>query len=208
MRDDPPLPLVFHRRHALAAGMTPDQITERLRTGRWHRLRRGVYCVRPAWKAAAPERRSAMLGMAAVLLRSSDTPFALSHATAAALYDLPIPEGGATWITVAAGFGAGTHYDPSLRQEVAALPAEHVGRLAGWPVTKPARTVADCLRHLDAEDAVAIADAAIHRGLLAPEALADVVRGQRGWPWRPRLGWRSTLSTDVGSRRWSRDPRW
>ena len=120
--------------------------------------------------------------MAAVLLQSSDAPFALSHATAAAMYDLPIPRDGTTWITVAAGFGAGTHDDHALRQEVASLPTEHVRRLSGWPVTTPARTVADCLRHLRPEDAVAMADAALHRGLLSPEALTAVVRRQRSWP--------------------------
>jgi very-short-patch-repair endonuclease len=182
MRDDPPLPLVFHRRHALAAGLTPDQVTHRLATARWHRLRRGVYCTCAVWNDASPERRTALLGMAAVLLRCSDTPFVLSHATAAAMYDLPIPRDGTTWITVAAGHGAGTHYDRALRQEVATLPTEHVRRLHGWPITTPARTVADCLRHLRAEDAVAMADAALHRRLLLPEALIAVVRWQESWP--------------------------
>jgi hypothetical protein len=189
MRVDPPLPPVFHRRHALAAGLTPDQVTHRLRTTRWHRLRRGVYCTRAVWNDASPQHRAALLGMAAVLLRCSDAPVALSHATAAALYDLPIPHHGPAWITVAAGFGASTHYDRALRQEVATLPAEHVRRLRGWPVTTPARTVADCLRHLSAEDAVAIADAALHRRVLPPEALMDVVRWQESWPLAAAARW-------------------
>jgi hypothetical protein len=182
MRQDPHLPLIFHRRHALAAGLTPDQITRRVATLQWHRLRRGVYCLEAVWRDASPERRAALLGMAAVLLRCSDVPVALSHETAAAMYDLPIPHGATTWLTVAAGFGAGTHDDRVVRQEVAALPSEHVRRLHGWPLTTPARTVADCLRHLTPEDAVAIADAALHRRLLSMDALVDAVRGQESWP--------------------------
>jgi hypothetical protein len=182
VREDPDLPLVFRRRDALRAGLTPDQVTHRLRTDGWHRLRRGVYCRADTWRAASPEWRAVLLGMASVLLRTGNAPFALSHATAAAMHGLPIPDAGTTWMTVSAGFGAGTHYDRTLRQEVASLPAEHVQRLRGWPVTTPSRTVADCLRHLVAEDAVAIADAALNRDLVRPKAIMDVLGWQESWP--------------------------
>ena len=90
MREDPDLPLVFRRRDALRAGLTPDQVTHRLRTDSWHRLRRGVYCRADTWRTASPERRAVLLGMASVLLRTGNAPFALSHATAAAMHGLPI----------------------------------------------------------------------------------------------------------------------
>ncbi|HVN12999.1 MAG TPA: hypothetical protein VMT69_12970 [Kineosporiaceae bacterium] len=182
MRIDPELPVIFHRRHALRAGMTAHQITHRIGTGVWHVLRRGVYCRASTWQTASAERRAALLGVAAALLRTGDAPFALSHATAAAAHGLPVPDQNTAWITVAAGHGAGTHYGPSLRQEVATLPVEHVRHVRGWPVTTPSRTVADCLRHLETEAAVAIADAALRQGLMRLEALADVVKWQATWP--------------------------
>jgi hypothetical protein len=126
------------------------------------------------------------MGMAVVLLHAGNAPFALSHASAAALHGLPVAIGGPAWITVTAGHGATTHLDHLLRQEVAALPPTHLMRLAGWPVTTPARTVVDCLRHLAAEASVAVADAAVHRGLVTAEALATVLAWQAAWPLASR----------------------
>jgi very-short-patch-repair endonuclease len=65
---------------------------------------------------------------------------------------------------------------------VASLPAHHVRRLRGWPLTTTVRTLADCLRHLPAQDAAAMADAALHRRLVTAEALDDIVRSQASWP--------------------------
>jgi hypothetical protein len=186
MSQDPNLPVVFDHAFARRAGMTRHQITQRVRSGSWRRLRRGVFCTAATWKDASPERRAALIGMAVVLLHTGDAPFALSHASAAALHGLPVPAGGPAWITVAAGHGATTHFDHLLRQEVAALPPTHLARLHGWPVTTPARTVADCLRHLAPTASVAIADAAVHCTLVDAEALASVLAWQATWPLAAR----------------------
>jgi hypothetical protein len=186
VREDPDLPIVFDHAHARRAGMTRHQITHRVRSGRWHRLRRGVFCTASTWRDASSERRAALVGMAVVLLHAGDAPFALSHASAAALHGLPVPTDGPAWITVAAGHGASTHLDHLLRQEVAALPATHLTRLRGWPVTTPARTAADCLRHLPPETSVAVADAALRAGLVTAEALSSVLAWQVSWPLASR----------------------
>jgi hypothetical protein len=186
VEQDPYLPVVFDHAMARRAGMTRHQITHRVRSGRWHRLRRGVFCTVGTWKEATPERRAALLGMAVVLLHTGDAPFALSHASAAAMHGLPVPAEGPAWITVAAGHGATTHVDRLLRQEVASLPPTDVSRLHDWPVTVPARTVVDCLRHLAPTASVAIADAALHRGLVNAEALASVLAWQASWPLAAR----------------------
>jgi hypothetical protein len=186
MRQDPRLPVVFDHALARREGMTRHQITHRVSSGSWRRLRRGVFCTASTWNEASPERRAALEGMAVVLLHAGDVPFALSHASAAALHGLPVPAAGPAWITVASGYGATTHFDPLLRQQVAALPPTHLTRLHGWPVTSAARTVADCLRHLAPEPSVAIADAALHCALVTPEAVAAVVTWQRSWPLAAR----------------------
>ena len=77
--------------------------------------------------------------------------------------------------------GARTHYDHQLREEVATLDASDVVTIAGMPVTSIARTVADCLRHLPPADGVAIADAAVRKGL-PPARLAAVLQQQERWP--------------------------
>jgi very-short-patch-repair endonuclease len=54
---DPPLAAIVTMDMALGAGLTPDQVRQRVRSGRWFRLARGVYRTRPAdasdeWAAA------------------------------------------------------------------------------------------------------------------------------------------------------------
>ena len=184
MRSDPVLPQVFTHEQACARGMTRHQTTQRVAAGAWRRLRRGVYCLTSTWTGAGPEERGVLLAAAALLTHTSRAPFAVSHASAAAVHGLPVPARllERAWLTVAAGQGARTHYPPGLVQEVAGLAAHEVRVERGLRVTAPARTVADCLRHLPAPDAVAIADAALHLGKVDPETLARAVEAQRSWP--------------------------
>jgi very-short-patch-repair endonuclease len=184
MRSDPGLPRFFTHAQALAAGLTRHQITQRAAAGRWRRLRRGVFCENATWQASSPEARAVLLAHAVVLAHRSDAPFAVSHASAAAVHGLPVPLDlhETVWLTVGTGRGSRTHYDDVLRQEVASLPADHICSVGGLPVTTRARTVADCLRHLPMLDAVAIADAALHSALVRPEALSRMLQWQCTWP--------------------------
>lgn len=50
----------------------------------------------------------------------------------------------------------------------------------GARVTPPARTVFDCARRLGFREGLAVADSALHLGLLAHDELLDYVRGMRG----------------------------
>jgi hypothetical protein len=142
-----------------------------------------VFCQAARWVEATPEQRAVLVARAVVLARRGGTPCVVSHASAAAVYGLPVPRRLAEtcWITVATGHGARTHYDGVLRQEVATLRPNDVCVVGGLVVTSLARTVADCLRHLPPEDAVAVADAAVRRGL-APELVARTLREQESWP--------------------------
>lgn len=71
---------VLSRQQAVAAGLAPTNIDNRLRSGRWQRLRQGVYAT-----FTGPPSREAVLW--AALLRAG--PFAaLSHYTAAELHGL------------------------------------------------------------------------------------------------------------------------
>ncbi|HYY11517.1 MAG TPA: hypothetical protein VE781_11305 [Kineosporiaceae bacterium] len=50
------------------------------------------------------------------------------------------------------------------------------------PVTTVARTVVDCARSLPGRDALAIADAALHRGQVTMVDVQAVLAAQKGWP--------------------------
>ena len=70
-----------------------------------------------------------------------------------------------------------------LRLEPAGLPRADVDACEGLAVTTVARTVIDCLRELPLPDAVAIGDAALRAGWVAPQSLERMRAGQRGWPY-------------------------
>jgi predicted transcriptional regulator of viral defense system len=126
--------------------------------------------------------------MAVVLSHAGSAPFALSHASAAAVHGLPAPATGRAWLTVGAGHGARTHYDAVLRQEVATFPPDHMQQVRGWPVTTAGRTVADCLRHLPASAGVAVADAARTAAWSAPRMCTAYCAGSRRGHWRQPRG--------------------
>ena len=56
----------------------------------------------------------------------------------------------------------------------------------GLAVTSVARTVADCVRLWAPDTSVAIADAALRRGMVTPEELEEQLDRQRHWRGRPR----------------------
>jgi hypothetical protein len=66
---------------------------------------------------------------------------------------------------------------------VAALPDEDLQVVRGLAVTSPARTLADCLRLLPAEDAVPLVDAALRRGASTRAEVEAVLARQYTWPF-------------------------
>lgn len=87
---DPPLPYIFTYTRALAAGLTRDQIRQRVRSGRWTRLAHGVY------RSQSPPRTNDPFEAA----RRTHAELAVAHAhghpgsviagfSAAAIHDIP-----------------------------------------------------------------------------------------------------------------------
>ena len=89
--EDPVLPAVFTASDARHAGMSRGQIAGRVSSGRWHRLRRGVFCLSEVWATSTAEQQHVLLARAVLAARNDVGPVALSHTTAAVLLDLPSP---------------------------------------------------------------------------------------------------------------------
>ena len=149
------------RRQLLELGLTPTAIQHRLRTGRLHPVRRGVYSVRGPWVGLHAR------WMAAVL--SCGPTAVLSHASAAALWGLRPWTGGPIEMSVTdqvsrASEGLTVHRRKNLRPEEAT-------RHAGIPVTSPVCTIVDmALRWGEARLETAINEAD-KLDLVDPEAL-------------------------------------
>ncbi len=201
MRAEPPLPDVFTRRETTAAGLSRHQVASRLRSGHWVRLRRGVFCRRETFESYPPNRRH-VLHAIATRMAHRQLELVESHLTAAARWELPMPldEAARAYLTDAC-LSRSTRLDDRSVVEVASLAPGDVVIRSGVPVTTPARTVADCLRHYPSEVSVPIADAAIHRGLTTLAAVAEVLERQSTWPYAVQ-GRRSVELVDGRRESW------
>ena len=179
------LPEVFTRAEALAAGLSRHQSEWSLRSGAWIALRRGVYCAKATLASLGPDAHHRLHAIAA--LKAHDERHVLSHASAALTYGLPMPlQGPGRPSLTIDGKPASTDRQQDLIIQVAGLRPQDVRDWGRWRRTSPARTIADCLRHLPAPDAVAMADRALRSGLASVEAIVSAVQWQSGWPYFTR----------------------
>jgi hypothetical protein len=114
-------------------------------------------------------------------MRSIRRDTVASHATAARLLGLPRPMAGWGEVMLTAGAGRTRHRD-GVHVRVAPLADRDVCSVADVRVTSPARSVGDCLRTLPPRDALAIADAAVHRRLASVADVEAALAECSGWP--------------------------
>ncbi len=180
---DPPLPNPVTMASAIAAGLTPDQVRQRVRSGRWRQVQRGVYSTHDL-DADAPEhvRRQhdhRMLGLAA---RQRHPGLPMGYATAAVAHGLPLwqPLPDAATLLVADPRDRATR--AAVRLRYAPVPSTHL--VPDGSATTPARTWVDIARTMPLADALAAGDAGLRSGILRPAELRtclDECRELRGW---------------------------
>lgn len=147
-------------------GVTAKAITHRIRTGRLHRLGRGVYAV------GRPEVDQYGQWMAAVLSCGRDA--LLSHRSAAALWGIAKHSSEIEIEVVVPGELRRRHPGVHLRRRVD-LSAEHRREVSGIPVTDPVSTLVDlasCVVEWQVEKAISDAD---RLGLVDPVILRTEV---------------------------------
>ena len=109
----------------------------------------------------------------------------LSHGSAAVLHGLPVPTAMLAKVGVTRERRGRGHVSAIVHERGCPLPSDDVVELGELRVTSLARTVADLARQLPFDWAVAVADAALTRGL-PREALVDQVERSRRWPGNAR----------------------
>ncbi|GAA4360904.1 hypothetical protein [Angustibacter luteus] len=184
------LPMPFSREQALARGWTRHQVCHRVRTGQWLALRRGWYAEATRFHELGSRARH-LVSLVATL-RYRGAPDVGSHLSAAAAWGWPLPFNGSGPATVTSpDLARSGRRRASLVVQIATLPQLDVRHRTirigddhhTIALTSPARTLADCLRHLRQEDAVAIMDAAIRMGDSSIEAVREVLDRQEPWPY-------------------------
>jgi predicted transcriptional regulator of viral defense system len=170
---------VFTVDDARRAGYRPDQIRTAIVSGRWHRLRRGVYAPGPVWSAAMGDDRARHLLTAAAALAVLGPGPVLSHASAARFHDLVLPRDldHDVRLTHADQWRTGRGY----RIAAASLPPGDVLDTGSFAVTAAARTLVDCAREWSLVDAVVALDAAIFTECVQRAALTASVLQQSHW---------------------------
>ncbi len=167
---------VFTRADALAAGYDADEIRRRLRSGRWVRVRRGIFAV--PGSDGAPDRRLEHLLRAAAALAALGGRAVASHRTAALALGVPLLGGVPEQVEVTSSRSR-SRRAPGVIVHPAALPEAEVGRSGGLLLTSAARTAVDLSRTLPFREAVMAVDHCRNRGLAGHRELATVLAGQR-----------------------------
>jgi hypothetical protein len=164
---------------ARRAGYRHPEIQLLCSTGRWVRMRRGVYAT--AEHLSEVDRRGGRhrLECYAVLLDLGRLGAAVSHASAARLWGFPVRRGLPATVRLT---------DPDLwrrgrnfHMTRAPLPDADVATSGPIRLTSAARTLVDCAREWPLDDAVVAIDAALLTGRVTPEQLSQVASAQPSW---------------------------
>jgi hypothetical protein len=172
---------VFTAEDAHRAGYDWPEIRRLCMSGRWVRLQRGVYATREEFEAAEARGGRHRLDCVAMLLRLGRPSAALSHATAARLWGMPMRRAlqGVVRLTDPTQWRRGEDFLMTCAP-LSDIDIRVVGPLR---LTTPPRTLIDCAREWPLEDAVIAMDAALLAGRTSAAGLvaaADSIRGWRG----------------------------
>jgi len=156
----------FRSSDAMAAGL----LTARQLDGpAWRRLFRSVYLA-----AGVPLDHLTWCQAAALVLPPGA---ALSHGSAAFLYDAGRPAAGVPVVVTARALRA----QAGLRVVRAPLPPADVWWRGGLPVTSPLRTAFDLARGRELAESVAAVDALLHRRAVTLPKLREFTQAHAGW---------------------------
>lgn len=163
---------VFSRRQATAYGYSLKQIRLRVGRGLWCEVHAGVY--------AAGSTPVGPLGCAWAAYLAAGPDSAISHLTAARLWELPVEDDGLVHLSVDPA--RRPRLGPPVRVHRVQVDDTEVTRLDGLPLTVRAVTVLDCLSMLGRDAASRLFDRALQQGWLRQ---ADVERRLRERSGRP-----------------------
>lgn len=164
-RSDKEIAEIARRQHGVvadwqlaAAGLSASGISRRAKTGRLHRIHRGVYAVghvapslHREWMSAviacsrrSSENRKGVSGMDEAVPVLAYWGAALSHRSAAQLWEMLPARASATDVSIP-GYGGKNRSGIRVHRSLTLVPAQVTLR-GGIPVTTPGRTIADLSR--------------------------------------------------------------
>lgn len=199
---------VFSRAQASAAGYSPEQMRERLRDGRWERIRHGQYAEAldlshlAAWDRDTVRHRRAVH---AVMNSHKPGSVAVSHQSALVLRDLDPWGADLSEVHVNRLDDRKGRFRAGVREHRGKLSPADVSQVDGVPATTVPRAVVELICRCGFEPAVVMVDAALRRGLISAKELARLLTVTEFWPGGPMaraaLAFGNGLSESVGESR-------
>jgi hypothetical protein len=159
------------RSQLLADGLTDGELRALRRRGLLTPVRPGAYVHGPEPDDEAA--RHLLAVCAALPCLGAGT--VVSHASAAVVHGLPLWRVRLDRVRATRDRTSGARRSALVHLHSAALHPDEVSIVDGMPVTSVARTLADLARLLPFEEALVPADAALHRGLVTREELAEAL---------------------------------
>jgi very-short-patch-repair endonuclease len=199
---------VFSSAQAAECGYSPEQIRERLRDGRWERVRHGQYAEPLDLSRLAPwdqKRHLHRRRIHAVMNSKRTGTVAVSHQSALILHDLPVWEVGLAEVHVTRLDDQRGGLVGDIRHHRGKVAAGELTEVQGLVTTTVARAVAETACTTSFEAAVVIADAAFRRPQLSEAAVVGVLDVVEFWPGSPTaraaLAFADRRSESVGESR-------
>jgi hypothetical protein len=195
------VPEVVLRRRLREAGFGDHEVLRMLSEGGLTPVRRGAYVVGGLPVEAGL--RHALRVQAAVDHLADEA--VVSHVSAAVLHGLPVWGIPLDTVQVTRPRRTGGRCGTEVHVYSAPLAPDEIVVAAGVEVTSVARTVVDLARTVGYEQAVAVADAALHGELVGVAELDAVLARATGWPGVPQarrvLAFADGRSASVGESR-------
>ena len=190
------------RPELLADGLTDKHLRRMRRSGELTTVRRGAY-VRADGNGPGEPVDHLLRVRAAV--RALSVSAVVSHVSAAALLGLPLWGMSMTRVHVIRARPTGGRREHRLHVHALSLPADEIATVDGLAITTPGRTLVDIGRTQPFDAAVAVTDAALHRGIVDVAELEAAVVRARGRPGVARarrvVGFADGRSESVGESR-------
>ncbi|WP_161962261.1 type IV toxin-antitoxin system AbiEi family antitoxin domain-containing protein [Nocardioides speluncae] len=178
---------VFLRREAESFGYHDREMARLVRSGVWHRVRRGAYTFRDSWDQLNPHGQHLLLARA--VLRTANTPVCLSHASSAIalgadIWDIPLDE-----VHLTRHDGKCGRREAGVRQHRGVVLPEDLKVSGAVPHMSATRTALEVTTIADVEHSLVVVNSLLHRKLTTQEALAERYQLMQFWP--------ATLATDL-----------
>lgn len=195
------IPEVVLRHRLRAEGFPDHEVLRMLNTGGLTPVRRGAYVI--GGLPAEAELRHALRVQAAVDHLADEA--IVSHVSSAVLHGLPVWGIRLDTVQVTRARRTGGRCGTQVHVYAAPLDPAEIVIAAGVEVTSVARTVVDLARTAGFEQAVSVADAALHAELVSVAELDVALARAMGWPGIPQarraLEFTDGRSASVGESR-------